>query len=95
MPSGTGDGVNRSADSDDQPTWLARITGRAIVDYPGENYLIDILAEFLAAGGAEIGVVGQARSELFRAVDLVRFATDWMNRNLLQSVNRADPTPIQ
>jgi len=67
---------------------------QGIVDYPGKDYFIDILAEFLAAGSAVIGHVGQARSELFRAVDLVRFATDWMNRNLLRSVNRADPTPI-
>ncbi|HSJ83113.1 MAG TPA: AAC(3) family N-acetyltransferase [Acidimicrobiia bacterium] len=67
---------------------------QGIVDYPGRDYFVDILAEFLAAGGAAIGQVGQARSELFRAVDLVRFATDWMNRNLVRSVNRADPTPI-
>jgi hypothetical protein len=41
-----------------------------------------------------IGKVGQARSTLFKAADLVRFATEWMNRNLVRSLSRVDPTPI-
>ena len=53
-----------------------------IVDYPGEDYFADICLDYIEAGRAGTGVVGNARSELFEAVDLVDFAVDWMEENL-------------
>lgn len=52
-----------------------------IVDYRGE-YFDDVLADFLATGRASIGVVGNARSELFDAADMVSFATAWLAEHL-------------
>ncbi len=52
-----------------------------IVDYPGE-YFDDVLADFLATGRASTGVVGNAKSELFDAADMVSFATTWMAEHL-------------
>lgn len=53
-----------------------------IVDYPGDDYFIEILLAFLETGRARIGRVGNAPSELFEARDMVAFATDWMNAHL-------------
>lgn len=49
-----------------------------IVDWPGEDYFATILREYLAAGRARQGLVGQAPSELIEAADLVDFGTAWM-----------------
>jgi aminoglycoside N3'-acetyltransferase len=49
-----------------------------IVDWPGEDYFATILREYLAAGRARQGRVGQAPSELIEAADLVDFGTAWM-----------------
>jgi aminoglycoside N3'-acetyltransferase len=53
-----------------------------IVDHPGEDYFATILRAYLALGRARQGTVGQARSELIDAADLVAFAVDWMADHL-------------
>ncbi len=53
-----------------------------IVDYPGEDYFGVILTEYLATGRAVQGTVGNARSELIDAADLVVFAVEWMTDHL-------------
>jgi len=52
-----------------------------IVDYPGE-YFADLIAEYLGSGGARIGEVGGAMSELIDARDLVVFGRTWMEARL-------------
>ena len=49
-----------------------------IVDYPGEDYFVTILRDYLSTGRAATGVVGHARSELIDASDVVEFAVGWM-----------------
>lgn len=51
-----------------------------IVAWPGEDYFTRILQDYFAAGRARHGAVGQARSELLEAADLVRFGVAWMQR---------------
>lgn len=53
-----------------------------IVDYPGEDYFVEILLAFLETGRSACGEVGGAPSELFAARDLVDFAVAWMNHHL-------------
>ncbi len=53
-----------------------------IVDYAGEDYFADLLRDYLAAGRALSGTVGDARSELIEAADLVSFGTRWMDEHL-------------
>lgn len=53
-----------------------------IVDYPGEDYFIQILQTFLATGRVRTGRVGNAPSELFTARDMVACGVEWMNRHL-------------
>ncbi|HUP71467.1 MAG TPA: AAC(3) family N-acetyltransferase [Acidimicrobiales bacterium] len=53
-----------------------------IVDYPGEDYFAVILREYLAAGRATTGIVGNATSELIDATDLVAFGVTWMTEHL-------------
>ncbi|MGD6027707.1 AAC(3) family N-acetyltransferase, partial [Xanthomonas citri pv. citri] len=48
----------------------------------GEDYFATILKAYLAAGRAITGTVGDARTELIDAADIVAFATDWMRENL-------------
>ena len=50
-----------------------------IVDWPGEDYFVTILREYLATGRARQGRVRLAQSELIEASDLVDFGTQWMN----------------
>jgi aminoglycoside N3'-acetyltransferase len=49
---------------------------------PQEDYFAIILREFLATGRAEVGWVGGADAELFKAADIVGFGADWMTANL-------------
>ena len=54
-----------------------------IVDYPGgADYFAEILSAYLEHGRGCAGVVGQARSELIDAVDLLRFGVAWMEEKL-------------
>ena len=49
-----------------------------IVDWPEEDYFAAILKAYLRSGRHQETMVGQAKSELIDAGDLVRFGTDWM-----------------
>ncbi len=49
----------------------------------GGDYFPAMLQAYLAAGRACTGTVGGAHSELFDAADFVRFAADWMTRELV------------
>jgi aminoglycoside N3'-acetyltransferase len=53
-----------------------------IVDHPGEDYFAVILREYLAAGRAIIGRVGDAGAELLDAADVVGFGVAWMAEHL-------------
>jgi aminoglycoside N3'-acetyltransferase len=54
-----------------------------IVEWAGEDYFALILHAYLEAGRAIArGHVGQARSELLDAADLVAFSVDWMSKHL-------------
>ena len=53
-----------------------------IVDYPGGDYFADICLDYIEADRASTGTVGNARTELFDAGDLIEFAVEWMEENL-------------
>lgn len=53
-----------------------------IADNPGEDYFAVILRAFLATGRASQGLVGDARSELFAAADIVEVGVAWMAEHL-------------
>jgi aminoglycoside N3'-acetyltransferase len=53
-----------------------------IVPWDGEDYFALILKAYLKLGKHGAGRVGQARSELIDAADLVRFGVTWMEANL-------------
>jgi aminoglycoside N3'-acetyltransferase len=53
-----------------------------VVDWPGEDYFVDILEAYLATGRATVGTVGDARSEVFDAADAVAFAEAWIVEHL-------------
>lgn len=54
-----------------------------IADYAGGgDYFASLLVDYLETGAGSRGLVGNARSELLDAPHLVRFASDWMGRNL-------------
>jgi len=55
-------------------------TGAGIVDWPGGDYFPVIAQAFIDSGGARMGQVGAARSYLFDAAALDRFAVRWMER---------------
>lgn len=54
-----------------------------IVEWDGEDYFALILKAYLALGRHCSGRVGQARSELIDAADIVAFGTTWMEENLV------------
>lgn len=56
-----------------------------IIDYPGEDYFVVILREYLATSRASTGVVGQSTSELIGAAVVVEFAVAWMTEHLATS----------
>jgi aminoglycoside N3'-acetyltransferase len=53
-----------------------------IVDRPGEDYFAVILRDYLSRGRARTGLVGDARSELIDAADLLQHGTTWMTTHL-------------
>ena len=53
-----------------------------IVEWEVEDYFALILKAYLALGRHREGRVGNARSELIDAADIVRFGTGWMERHL-------------
>lgn len=65
-----------------------------IVDYPGEDYFEDLLREYLTTGRARSGLVGDARSELLDAADVVAFGVDWMDRHLAARAWSVDPRAL-
>lgn len=54
-----------------------------IRDWPHGDYFPQIWLDFLTAGDASVGPVGMALAELFDAQRFVRFATAWMEKNLV------------
>jgi aminoglycoside N3'-acetyltransferase len=54
-----------------------------IVDYPGEDYFVVILRDYLATGRASTGIVGRATSELIDASDVVAFGAAWMTEHFV------------
>lgn len=67
-------------------TKIARVEtlddSNGIVAFDGPDYFGLILQEYLQVGRARQGVVGNARSELLDAADLVPFASNWMTEHL-------------
>lgn len=59
-----------------------------IVDYPDEDYFTALLRDYLAAGRASTGLVGQATSELIDAADIVEFAVAWMADHLTSGLSQ-------
>jgi aminoglycoside N3'-acetyltransferase len=55
-----------------------------IVDYPEDDYFATILKSYLCERGGAVGLVGNARSELLDAADLVAFAAAWMTDHLAE-----------
>jgi aminoglycoside N3'-acetyltransferase len=53
-----------------------------IADWDGEDYFAVILRAYLELGRHQAGRVGQARSELIDATDMVQFGARWMEENL-------------
>lgn len=53
-----------------------------IADWEGEDYFSLILKAYLALGRHCEGIVGNARSELLDAADIVAFGARWMEQNL-------------
>ncbi len=53
-----------------------------IVDWPHGDYFSQILIDFIAAGMAKQGPVGQCTAELLNARTFVPFATQWMETHL-------------
>ena len=49
-----------------------------IVDWPGEDYFILILRDYMASSAVATGRVGEAASEVLPGRDLVAFAAAWM-----------------
>jgi len=48
----------------------------------GDDYFSQILTDFLDAGNARVGPVGNCAAELFEAQPFVDFAVEWMEANL-------------
>ena len=54
-----------------------------IVEWPSGDYFTDVLDDYLSAGAGSRRLVGGASSELLEAADLLHFAVEWMNHNLV------------
>jgi aminoglycoside N3'-acetyltransferase len=53
-----------------------------IATWSGGDYFLQIFLDYRASGAAHIGPVGRCTAELLHARDFVRFAVEWMNKNL-------------
>jgi aminoglycoside 3-N-acetyltransferase len=53
-----------------------------IVDWDGEDYFAVILRDYVTRGHAAVGQVGNARSELIDATDLLEHGVSWMSEHL-------------
>ncbi len=53
-----------------------------IVDWEGEDYFAVILRDYLDGGRGSSGQVGDARSELLDAGDLLNHGVSWMSKHL-------------
>jgi len=69
------------ADTGEQ--WIESLDdSQGITDWPHGDYFSQILVDFLAAGHARSGRVGNCNAELFPAQPFVDFAVQWMEKNL-------------
>lgn len=55
-------------------------TGIPIVDGLPDDYFADVVMEFLSVGKGRVGQVGNARTVLVGARDIVEFAVNWLER---------------
>ncbi len=63
--------------------WIESLDdSNGIIDWPHGDYFARILVDFLAAGHARSGRVGNCNAELFAGQPFVEFAVRWMERNL-------------
>ena len=77
------DYVVAGADGAPQHVWIDCLDDlHGIADWDGEDYFALILKAYLALGRHCAGLVGEARSELLDAADLVAFGARWMEQNL-------------
>jgi aminoglycoside 3-N-acetyltransferase len=53
-------------------------TSRGVIEWQGEDYFSIIGREYISSGRGSVGMVGEAKSYLFDARDLVDFAVQWM-----------------
>jgi aminoglycoside N3'-acetyltransferase len=53
-----------------------------IAEWEGGDYFPQILIDFMAAGYAKIGPVGNSTAELFEAKPFVKFAVKWLESHL-------------
>ena len=53
-----------------------------IAEWCGGDYFSQILIDYLAAGNASVGPVGNCEAELFAARDFVHFAVPWIESRL-------------
>ena len=77
------DYILAGADGTPQHVWIACLDDlHGIAEWDGEDYFALILKAYLALGRHNAGLVGEARSELLDAADLVAFGARWMEQNL-------------
>jgi aminoglycoside N3'-acetyltransferase len=69
--------------ADGREAWIESLDDTdGIVEWTEGDYFGRILTDFVAAGHARCGRVGNATAELFAADPFVRFAVDWMEKHL-------------
>jgi aminoglycoside N3'-acetyltransferase len=69
------------ADSGEQ--WIESLDDTyGIAEWEGGDYFSQILLDFLAAGVARTGPIGNCTAELFEAKPFVKFAVEWLETNL-------------
>ncbi len=66
-----------------------------IVEWQGEDYFALILKTYLKLGRHRAGLVGEARSELIDASDIVSFGARWMEQNLARATGPCSSAPAK